>query len=111
MKTLTAFRRCLALAVLFTVSFSVALAQTVTIPDTSFAHWLRVYYPACMNGNLMDTTCADIVNAQTVNCSNKGIHDLTGIQYFDNLKTLNCSANGTLNPVLPSGLLNLDWSG
>src|SRR6188508_2784503 len=84
-------------------------AQTVTIADTAFAQWLRVNYPACMNGNLMDTTCTAIVNANAVDCSNKRIRNLNGIQYFDNLKTLVSTSNyGVIIPGLPSGLLRLN---
>ncbi len=55
-----------------------------------------------MNGNQMDTTCAGIVNRNNVDCSNKGIADLTGIQYFDDLLTLKC---GIGPPPFTSGLL------
>ena len=39
----------------------------------------------------MDTTCSAIVNETEVYCSHRPIRDLTGIEYFDNLQTLNCS--------------------
>lgn len=46
-----------------------------------------------MSGTMMDTTCPAVMNAIQIDCSNKNISDLTGIQYFDNLLFLNCSSN------------------
>ncbi len=86
----------------FIFSFSFSKAQWVTIPDANFVAWLQVYYPSCMNGNLMDTTCSGIVNATTVTGLNYNVSDLTGIQYFDNLHFLNCSnLNISSLPPLP----------
>lgn len=89
----------------------VAKAQWVTIPDSNFVNFLTDNYPSCMNGNLMDTTCSAVVNATTVNCNTKNIYDLEGIQYFDSLKSLNCSYNNFQSlPPLPSGLTDLRCS-
>src|SRR3954468_16733791 len=76
-------------------SFFIANAQWVSIPDTIFGIWLNNFYPNCMQGNsqqgwLMDTTCSDVVN-ETNAVFTFQILDLTGIQYFDSLKILNCS--------------------
>ena len=68
-------------------------AQYVTIPDANFVTWLSAYYPTCMSGNQMDTTCSAIVNETSIDCSNLGIYDLTGIQYFHHLQDLNCEGN------------------
>ncbi|HZG00441.1 MAG TPA: LamG domain-containing protein, partial [Chitinophagales bacterium] len=66
----------------------------VTIPDPNFVTWLQNNgYAACMNGNLMDTTCPAVVNAYSIDCSGNNISDLTGIQYFDNLYELACGYN------------------
>ena len=46
-----------------------------------------------MSGNQMDTTCSAIVNDTYVSCVNQSISDLTGIQYFDSLRFLNCYLN------------------
>jgi uncharacterized repeat protein (TIGR01451 family) len=81
-------------------------AQFVTIPDSNFVTFLQNNYPSCMSGNQMDTTCADIVNELYVYCSNKGIVDLDGIQYFDNLEQLNANDNDLANlPVFPQSSL------
>lgn len=79
---------------LILLSAITAEAQFVSIPDTNFRNWLQQHFPACMNGNQMDTTCTAITSATTLDIS-VGLYltDLDGIQYFDNLKSLNCSGN------------------
>src|ERR1035437_1466492 len=68
--------------------------QYVTINDPNFVTWLQGNYPNCMNGNQMDTTCADIINATSLSLVSNGyISDLTGIQYFINATYLDCSWN------------------
>jgi hypothetical protein len=83
-------------------------AQYVTIPDANFRTWLTTNYPACMSGNQMDTTCAAIINEDSVEVANLSIADITGISYFDNLEYLKCSNNDlTFLPPLKNGLLTL----
>ncbi len=86
------------------------LAQFVNIPDANFRTWLNNNgYASCMSGNLMDTTCALIVNATKVNCQSSNIANITGIQYFDNLDTLICGLNNiTFLPPIHASLLYLD---
>jgi uncharacterized repeat protein (TIGR01451 family) len=85
-----------------------AKAQWVTIPDANFAAFLQTNFPTCMNGNLMDTTCAGIVNATGVSINNSFISDLTGISHFSNLTSLLCGYNQlTSLPTLPITLTNL----
>lgn len=94
------------------LSLTSVKAQFVTIPDANFVSFLQTKFPACMNGNQMDTTCPGIVNATTLDCSQKFIANLSGIQYFDNLNNLNASGNIGLNslPGLPSTLDTVDCS-
>nr|MBK9652501.1 leucine-rich repeat domain-containing protein [Bacteroidota bacterium] len=89
---------------------NIAQAQYVTIPDPNFVAWLNANgYAGCMNGNMMDTTCGAVVNATSVNCFNKNIFDLTGIEYFDNLTSLICSHNQLISlPAFPIHLTYLD---
>src|ERR1035437_3827889 len=83
-------------------------AQFVTIPDTNFVAWLQNWYPACMNGNLMDTTCPGIQNATNVSVNYQHISDLTGIEYFVNLQDFQCIGNQlTVLPALPALIQNL----
>ena len=86
-------------------------SQMVTISDANMLNWLQNNYPSCITGSQLDTTCVDIVNEVSVNISSIGANDLTGIQYFDNLQTLQCGGNNnTTLPVLPSGLIELNCS-
>jgi Leucine-rich repeat (LRR) protein len=88
-----------------------AKAQWVTIPDANFVTKLQQLYPSCMNGNLMDTTCLDILNAGVLYLDYGSISDLTGLQYFVNLQILYCRNNQlTTLPVLSEKLTYLDCS-
>lgn len=93
------------LAFVLTFTFIQVNAQWVTIPDTSLATKLQQIYPTCFNGMLMDTTCTPIIQATTLFLNNEDISNLTGIEYFDNLKVLRCGFNqitniSTLPPLL-----------
>ena len=84
----------------------------VTIPDANFAAWLNTHYPACMNGNQMDTTCNDIIIEDSIAVSGPNIGDLTGIKYFTNLQFLDCAGNqlGGILSALPESLHYLNCS-
>lgn len=103
-------RVLLALVLFFFITFS-SNAQFVTIPDSGFVNWLNFEYPNCMNGNQLDTTCADILSPSTagyVSISGYTIHDLEGIQYFDAMTTLKCNNNSLDSiPYLPQSLITL----
>jgi Leucine-rich repeat (LRR) protein len=86
-------------------------AQYVTIPDANFVTKLSQLFPSCMNGNQMDTTCAQIVNETNLSVDNLSINDLTGISYFDNLIYLYCDYNQLSSlPPLPPLLFRLSCS-
>jgi uncharacterized repeat protein (TIGR01451 family) len=94
--------------ILFCLQFLPAKAQWVTIPDANFATKLQQLYPTCMNGNLMDTTCSDIVNATSLMVGYLNIANLSGVEYFDNLTNLSCYNNQlTSLPSLPHNLIDL----
>ncbi|MFN5795459.1 MAG: T9SS type A sorting domain-containing protein [Bacteroidota bacterium] len=62
-----------------------------------------------MNGNQMNTSCSEILNADYLSLSNLNISNLFGIQYFNNLQTLECYNNQlTSLPALPNNLTYLD---
>ncbi|HXP51718.1 MAG TPA: T9SS type A sorting domain-containing protein, partial [Bacteroidia bacterium] len=65
-------------------------AQYVTIPDAKFASYLSTVVPSAMNGNQMDTTSPVVISLTRISVENKGIADLTGIQYFTSLTALDC---------------------
>ena len=111
------FPRTILLSSFLCLMSFVSHAQWVSIPDDNFGTWLNSNgYSACMQGNntigwQMDTTCNAVISAGEVNCSFQQIIDLTGIQYFDNLDTLDCEANQlNILPPLPNSLTFL-WCG
>ena len=62
-------------------------AQYVNI-NVNFKNWLSIHgYSACINGNQLDTTCSKVVNDTLLNLNNTFLVDISGIRYFDNLKT------------------------
>ena len=80
--------------------------QWVTLPDTNFVNWLNTNgYATCLSGDQLDTTCSLVLNAAVLNCYAAPIRDLTGVQYFKNITSLDCS-NDSLHiiPALPPRL-------
>jgi len=98
-------KKILLLSVLLCIQLFTAKAQFVTIPNANFVTKLTQLFPSCMNGNQMDTTCAQIVNATNLQLANLNLTNLSGIQYFDHLALLNCSnSNVQTIPKLPNSL-------
>lgn len=89
MKKLT----CLFALITILLSANTLRAQYVTIPDTAFVAFLTNNYPSIMSGNQMDTTANVVESLITMDCSNKGIADLTGVEYFDVLRELRADDN------------------
>jgi uncharacterized repeat protein (TIGR01451 family) len=106
-------KKYILLLFIFCLQLVPAKAQWVTIPDANFANTLQQFIPSCMNGNQMDTICAQNVIfldpfSSILNCSSQNILDLTGIEYLYGLLDLDCSYNQlTTLPRLPSTLINL----
>ncbi len=96
---------------LFLTQISALKAQFVTLSDPNLTWVLMNIYPDCFDANEdLDTTCAALKTG-SLDISNNGISDLTGIRYFKLLNNLNCSNNNlTSLPVLPNGLTKLDCS-
>ena len=100
------------LTLVILISLTTLKAQYVTIPDSNFAAWLQSNIPSAMIGNQMDTISLAVTTRTNISVENIGIGDLTGVQYFDSLKVLDCG-NGYLMlnpnsltslPALPSTL-------
>jgi uncharacterized repeat protein (TIGR01451 family) len=100
---LTAFIVC-------TVAMS-SEAQYVDIPDSLFRSFLLYRYPGCMNAaGQLDTTCSEILSVEELEVNSVALvcdytyQDLTGLQYFKNLRKLNISNNPCLEtfPVIHS---------
>ncbi len=82
-----------------------SIGQNVTINDTAFVTFLQTNYPSCMSGNLMDTTCSDIINENALSIYTREILDLNGVQYFDSLKDFQVyNSEITSLPPLPQKL-------
>jgi len=107
-RNIAAMKKFILLLFIFCLQLLPAKAQWVTIPDANFATKLQQLYPTCMNGNLMDTTCSDIVNATSLMVGYLNIANLSGVEYFDNLTNLSCYNNQlTSLPSLPHNLIDL----
>ena len=85
----------------------------VNIPDSNFAKYLIKEYPNCLykdssNKFWMDTICSEALPKATIHCNGLNIHSISGVQYFTNLSSLNCSNNplGSL-PTLSNSLTEL----
>lgn|GEM_PF-4888324 len=106
-------KKILFIALLFCINQ--AKAQFITIPDAKFAAWLQTNIPSAMSGNQMDTTDATVTTYTMISVESDSIGDLTGIQYFDSLKVLDCSNSAgtptpnyfTTLPYLPNSLSTL----
>ena len=83
----------------------IAAQHYVNIPDANFASYLQTNFTSCMNGSQLDTICASQVSATTIDVTNLGITNLTGIQYFKTITTLDFGANAiSLLPAFPNSL-------
>jgi Secretion system C-terminal sorting domain len=99
------------LCLLFCVSFLLSIrAQTYRlIPDHNFANALRTEgFGSAMSGDNLDTSSTLVTSSTTLLCSHASIANLSGIEYFTSLTTLNCSNNNlTALPTLPDSLTTL----
>jgi len=101
----------LSILILLCIQLVIVKAQWITIPNANMVTKLTLLYPSCMNGNLMDTTCTQIVNEDSLSISFLPIADFTGIQYFDSLKYLKLYYTSTsILPSLPKTLKYLNCS-
>jgi len=102
--------RKLLTAIIVSLCFAfTAKAQYVNIPDSNFRKFLIGQYPGCFNAaGKMDTTCGAIVNSTVLDCSNLGIKQLDGLQYFKLLTKFSSNQNLLISlPRLPQKLFEL----
>lgn len=80
-------------------------AQFVAIPDPNFVSYLQANFPLAMSGNQLDTTHTSVLSCTVMACGGNGISNLYGVQFFDNLTSLNCASNSLSTiPALPANL-------
>lgn len=106
--------KLLMLFCLISVLPNLSRGQWVNI-NTQFGYWLSTHgYSQCVlnnNGWKLDTTCAAVVNAQSLTIWSGGIQSLSGIEYFDNLDTLRITQSSLQTiPTLPKRLKYFDCS-
>ncbi len=84
----------------FLLVSKVCFSQIVNIPDAIFKNYLTHFYNSSNGGYFgYDTNhdgeiqATEIQNIQYLYISNKNITDLTGVEYFTNLKYLDCGYN------------------
>ena len=96
-----------AVLVLVFCSF-VSNAQIVNIPDVNFKNKLLNYQPVIDTNNDGEIQVSEALTLTEINFYAWGILDMTGIEAFTNLITLNCSYNYNLNSINVSTLVNLE---
>jgi hypothetical protein len=89
--------------------FNILYAFSQQIPDANFAQAIRYTCPECIDdGNRLTPKAAAL---KTLVVSIQKIRDLTGVEGFSNLSSLNCESNLlTTLPNLPSTLTSLNFS-
>ena len=83
-------------------------SQTAVIPDVNFRNKLLSDYPSLMTGNLLNIAAA---NAYTggLNIPNANISDLSGIEHFTNIITLDAGKNSLQTIPSLASLTNLKF--
>ncbi len=74
--------------------YSLIDVDALTFPDDAFRTWVLTHLS--VSGSKAEgytMTGAQMDDVTAIDCSNLGIQDLTGIEYFMELTTLNCSGN------------------
>ena len=84
------------------------MAQTASVPDPAFLSFLKTKYPSVINASdqLIIAQAATVTG--TLECSNRGITNLQGVQYFINIKTLRASYNNLTSLPNLSALTKLE---
>jgi uncharacterized repeat protein (TIGR01451 family) len=103
-------KKILLIFTVFLFTFSSIKSQDYRyIPDSNFrAFLISEGYPFDASGDSLDITVITIWGPYWLECDNRSISNLDGIQYFTSLYTLDCSHNNlTSLPELPSNLTSL----
>ena len=104
--SLTASNVCKWLFLVLTSILGTLPTQAQTITDNAFAGAIREVCPTCIDD--ANKLLFPATTLTSLDISNKGVSDLTGIGGFTSLKSLNCHSNKlTQLPALPSTLTTL----
>jgi Leucine-rich repeat (LRR) protein len=94
------------LMVVFTFFCLVTAVHAQNIPDANFAAGIRAACPTCIDAS--NNLLAPATNITQLIVSGRSITNLSGIEGFTRLRTLDCSSNQlTSLPTLPSSLTSL----
>src|SRR6185437_10720751 len=82
------------LFVLFIFIFSLkSIGQYITLPDTVFANFIAATYPSVVNSSKqLDTTTSKTITG-SFTCTDQGVSDVTGIQYFQGVREIDLTGN------------------
>jgi N-acetylneuraminic acid mutarotase len=90
---------------LFFITAKIQAQPYVNIPDPVFRDYIDSLVPGAIVGNDLNTTYPGLQSVGMIDVMNRGIYDLTGIQYFSNLGELYCGGNFLQDlPPLPNGI-------
>jgi hypothetical protein len=93
------------------ISFYGSAQSYITISDKNFAAFLNENFAICMSGDQLDISCAQIQSVEHLNINSLNLQNIDGIEYFTNLKSLECLENSIVSiRQLPTNLLKLDCS-
>jgi hypothetical protein len=67
--------------------------EIVEIPDANFKAYLLENFDKNNDGNI---TISEAKAVKEINCAGKNVEDLTGIEKFENLESLDCSNNNLI---------------
>lgn len=82
-----------------------ALAETISFVDPAFE---KIAVTLCDLDGDGKVSRAEALNLETLDITNKSITDLSGIEWFTNLRILNCSGNSSLNALDVSNNIALE---
>jgi uncharacterized repeat protein (TIGR01451 family) len=80
-------------------------AQYVPVNDANLLAWMNQNIPLALNGNQLDTTSIYVLNTTSISIYGISLTDVSAIQYFDNLESLELRGNNLTNiPKFPNSL-------
>ena len=97
--------------VLVTLLHNNLFAQNFWVPDSSFRAQIKIICPNCLTAqDSLITLSSDVNNVYYMDISNSFISSLSGIEYFSNLATLDCSGNQITSLPYFANLITLNCS-